>query len=128
MTDPIALQGILGLAAAPDLARVHASRACEGAMDVVVGGAPDEVPDRYAQTSPIEMVPLGIPQILISGAHDQPRRLEAVDAYAAVARKAGDDVEFIMAEESAHFEIINPRSTTWPIVRDAVRTLLQLER
>ncbi len=128
MTDPIALRGILGLAAAPDLARVHASGACEGAMDVVVGGAPDEVPGRYAQTSPIEMVPLGIPQILISGAHDLPRRLEAADAYAAVAREAGDDVELIMAEESGHFEMIDPRSTTWPIVREAVRTLLQLER
>ena len=127
MTDPVELRGVLGLAAAPDLARVHASGACEGAMDVLIGGAPDDLPDRYAQTSPIEMLPLGVPQILISGAHDLPRRLETGDAYVAAARDRGDDVELIVAEESAHFEMIDPRSTTWPIVRGAVRTLLQLK-
>lgn len=74
------------------------------------------------------MVPLSIPQILISGAHDLHRRLEAADAYAAVAREAGDDVELVMAEASAHFEMIDPGSTTWPIVQEVVRTRLQIER
>ena len=38
--------------------------------------------------------------------------------------KQGAPIEHIVASESGHFELIDPDSTTWPIVLDAARRLL----
>ncbi len=67
-------------------------------------------------------MPLGVPQILVIG------RFDAAWApvgwrYDAVTRDAGADVRSIDAPESGHFEMIDPSSSTWPLVRDAAREL-----
>ncbi|MFQ5790816.1 MAG: alpha/beta hydrolase family protein [Acidobacteriota bacterium] len=126
--DALRLRGALALAAAPDLALAHRKGVCDNVIDKLMGGSPEEVPDRYRQGSPIEMIPLGVPQILVNGAHDLPRRLAAVEGYAQAARDAGDSVQVITAEDSAHFEVIAPDSSTWPMVRDAALSLVGLVR
>lgn len=123
--SPIQVHGVLGLAPAPDLAFLHREEACNGAIDGLMGGSPEEVPDRYHAGSPGELVPLGAPQRLVIGLHDE--------AWAPVGRRyfdraqdAGDDVRLIHADESGHFEMIDPSTSTWPLVRDAARELLKL--
>jgi pimeloyl-ACP methyl ester carboxylesterase len=70
-------------------------------------------------------MPLGLPQILVIGRHD--RNWAAVGKrYYEAAKASGDDVRLVEAPESGHFEMIDPDSTTWPLVRDAVRELLGL--
>ena len=56
------------------------------------------------------------------------RRLEAIEAYAAKAKKLGDEARLVDAPESAHFEVIATESSTWPIVRDAALELLGVTR
>jgi len=127
--NPLRLRGVLALSAAPDLARIHRSGSCDGAMDTIMGGSPVEVPEHYRNGSPIEMLPLGVPRILITGRHDRPmRRIEAIEAYAAKAAKLDDNARLVFAPESAHFEVIAPDSSTWPMVRDAAFELLGVTR
>ena len=49
-----------------------------GACQALLGGEPDDVPERYAVASPAALLPLGVPQLLVHGARDDlvPRRSE----------------------------------------------------
>jgi acetyl esterase/lipase len=78
----------------------------------LMGGTPDEVPDRYALGSPIRRIPLGVPTLLVHGAADEtvpPRRSRD---FATAARAAGDDVTLI--EPAAdHRQVADPRHPAW---------------
>jgi hypothetical protein len=37
----------------------------------LLGGTPATVPERYAQASAIRLLPLGIPQVLVLGTHEE---------------------------------------------------------
>lgn len=121
--EPAELCGVLALAPATDLAYLHALGVCGGVVDRLMGGSPEQFPERYAEGSPKELVPLGVPQILILGRHD-PDWAPAGLRYEAAVRAAGADVRRIEAPESGHFEMIDPDSSTWPLVRAAVLELL----
>ena len=68
--DPPPLRGVVSLAGVADLRRAWELRLSSNVAATFLGGAPDEVPDRYKLASPIELLPLGVPQRLIHGAKD----------------------------------------------------------
>jgi len=121
--DPLVLRGVLALAPAAHLAILHADGTCEDAVDGLLGGSPATVPERYRDTSPPELVPIGVPQIVLVGRHDTTWRPNA-EAYYEVAREVRDPVEWRTAPDSGHFELVFPSSSTWPIVVQSVRDLL----
>ena len=124
--DPIAIQGVLALAPAPDLAYLHQQEVCDHVINKLMGGSPALVPERYRVASPPEMLPLGTRQIILTGAHDthwQPVGLRYYEA----AQLAGDDVEHILAHKSGHFEVFVPGTSTWELVRNAATSLLELD-
>jgi len=103
----------------------YAAKVCgSNVVEKLMGGNADAVPERYTQGSPIQMLPLGIRQVLIVGESDPIMPAASREAYAAAARKAGDTVELIEVPGS-HFEIIAPSSTAWPLVRDKAIQLLR---
>ncbi|MEM7281954.1 MAG: alpha/beta hydrolase [Pseudomonadota bacterium] len=116
-------RGILALAPAADLWYLHKIDICDGVVNKLMGGSPEEMPGRYAQGSPIQRQPLGIPQYVVIGAHDSTWK-PVVHRYCWAARESNDDVVWIDANESGHFEMIDPRSNTWPLVRNAAFGLL----
>jgi|APSaa5957512535_1039671.scaffolds.fasta_scaffold78670_1 acetyl esterase/lipase len=124
--NPVPLQGVLALAPAADLVYLHESGACDDVVDKLMEGSPQTYPDRYAQASIPELVPLGVPQILVIGRYDENWRKVGY-RYLEVARAAGDQVDEIDAPESGHFEMIDPDSTTWPLVLGAARELLGIK-
>lgn len=124
---PLPLRGVVSLAGVPDLRRFKRP-GCSDAVIQLLGGPPEKFPARYQQTSPIELLPLGVPQRLIHGRQDQVVPLELAREYEAAAVKKGDDVKLIDVEEAGHFELIAPQSSAWPAVEDAVLSLLGLER
>lgn len=89
-----------------------------------MGGAPSAVADRYAQGSPIELLPFGVRQVLIVGERDGVMPPAARRAYAAAAIRAGDTVEVIEVP-GGHFEVIAPSSVAWPTVRDKVLSVVR---
>jgi pimeloyl-ACP methyl ester carboxylesterase len=104
----------------PDLAP-----ACgENVIEALLGGTPATVPERYAQASAIRMLPLGVPQALIWGARDDQVPLAVAERYTRAARQAGDLVRLVVDTAAGHFETASPRSSTWPAVRSAIRSLL----
>lgn len=122
--DPLRLRAIVSLAGITDLRRYRPN--CGNAVTKLLGGSPEEVPDRYRQTSPIELLPLKIKQRLIHGSLDDIVPAEFSKAYFAAARKKGDSVRLSLIGTAGHFDLIASRSTAWPAVEEAVRSLLRL--
>lgn len=122
--DLLKLKGVLALAPAADLAFLHKTGVCEDVVDKLMGGSPQEVPERYAAGSVTALVPIGLPQVLLVGRHDEGWLPVGLHHFE-VAKAVNDNVRLIEAEESGHFEMIDPDSTTWPLVLNAVNELLE---
>ena len=123
----IAPRGVLGLAPAPDLEFLYEHGTCGNAAGLLMGGSPDEHPDRYAAGSVANRIPHSTPQVAVIGRYDETWRPVGV-RYAKAAEEQGAPIEVIDAQESGHFEMIDPDSTTWPLVLDAARALLGIQQ
>ena len=95
-----------------------------GVITSLLGGTPAAVPERYAQASAITLLPLGIPQVLVVGSHENFVPLPVVDAYVKAATTAGDHVRRILIPGAGHFEIASPLSFTWPQIKSAIGSLI----
>ena len=125
LPDPLALAGVVALAPAAALTQLHRQGACDKVIDRLMHGSPAEYPDRYAYAEPARMAPIGTRHTVLMGVHDA-EWTPFGEAYVTAARAIGDDmIDRVMAPESGHFEVINPTSTTWPLVLEAVRRYLR---
>ena len=66
--------------------------------------------------SPAELVPLGVPQLLVHGTEDGDVPAAIAERYAAAAQAAGDDVRLVV-EPGGHYEHLDPGSALWAHVR-----------
>ncbi|MDQ3389039.1 MAG: alpha/beta fold hydrolase [Gemmatimonadota bacterium] len=124
-SDPLPVRGVVSLAGITDLrAYGSGSGSCNAAVHPLLGGSPEEVPVRYAWTSPIEILPLGVPQRLLHGQLDAIVPVEQSERYASAAREAGDDAELWLLAGAGHFDLIAPFAPAWARVESAVRSLL----
>lgn len=126
--NPLPVRGVVALAPLADLAAsVSAERPlCNGSAAQLLGGAPGEVPKRYAQASPSELLPLGMPMVIVNGAEDRVVPPAHVAAFAEAARAAGDQVRLEIVPASGHFEPVAPGTAAFGIVLGAIRGLLGL--
>lgn len=125
MTDPLRLSGAVNLDGPADLkATIPAQQSICGAPVItdLIGGAPDQLPERYRAASPVELLPVGLPQAYFAG-----RMFAAqVAPYEAAAKGAGDAVESAAFPDLGHFLFVDPHSQVWPQVLKAVRHLLRI--
>ncbi len=122
--DPLHLRAALALGGVADLRQAWELGLGEGVARELIGGTPEEYPERYAATSPADLLPLGVPQILIHGELDAPVPYATCRDYAARATASGDDVTFIGLPDTGHFEIVDPRSAQWQHVSAAISKAL----
>lgn len=127
MSDPLPVRGVVDLAGPVDIsANIQGYEALcrDTVITSLLGGTPATVPERYAQASAIKLLPLGVPQVIIEGTHEDfvPRPL--AEAYVNAARRAGDPVRLVVVPDVGHFELASPRSSAWPSVASAIRALL----
>jgi dipeptidyl aminopeptidase/acylaminoacyl peptidase len=120
--NSIALRGLVALA---PLRRAWELKLSNTVVADLLGGSPQDLPDRYRSASPIELVPLGVSQRVLHGDNDDIVPLEISRRYVAVAKKSGDDSRLIEVAGAGHFELIDPRSSAWPAVKVAVLELVK---
>jgi len=118
--DPLPLRRVAALAAVSDLRRAWKLQLSSGAVAELLGGDPQEVSEAYALASPIELLPLGVPQILLHGDADEDVPYELSQRYHIAARAAGDDCTLVTLSATGHFELIDPHSAVWPHVLAAL--------
>ena len=125
LKDPIAIRGVLGLAAITDLAqyRIGPPDSCHSSVDQLLGGAPEKVSSRYAETSPSQRLPLGVPQVFIQGERDPIVDPASVRAYVESAKKSGDRALVLPLPSAGHFETSAPLPEVEPLLAEAWRIL-----
>ncbi|WP_344313131.1 alpha/beta hydrolase family protein [Fodinicola feengrottensis] len=84
-----------------------------GAVQALLGGSPEAVPERYTLASPSERIPVGVPISLVHGDIDSIVPIEQSERYAAKAQAAGDKVTFVKVSDADHFAMINPKTPAW---------------
>lgn len=117
--SPLPVSGIVDLSGVLDLESAYAA----GRGDVLdVLGLDDGtlLEDRAAHTSPIKLLPLGVPQTLIIGSEDNPWRLDSHARYQKLGRESGDDIELVTLEGANHFDVVDACSSAWTSILAAV--------
>jgi acetyl esterase/lipase len=99
-----------------DLTAAHDQELGSGAVRAFLGGAPAEVPDRYAAADPVRLLPTGATVLCVHGAADDDVPVEQSERYAAAAAAAGDRVE-LRVVPGDHMTLIDPASSAWATVR-----------
>jgi pimeloyl-ACP methyl ester carboxylesterase len=125
---PLRVRGVLNLAGPVDLTldmRGYEILCRDTVITGLLGGAPAEVPHRYSQASASMRLPIGIPQALLIGEHEDFVPRPQAEAYVRVAKESGDPAQLLVIPNVGHFEIASPYASTWPRVASVIRSLLE---
>ena len=118
--DPFIPNGVITLAGINDLElyRAEGPGRCgePDTVDALIAGHPGDAP--YADTSPDQLLPMQVEQVIISGA------LDPIVAYAQEAQTAGDPVTEVTLDDAGHFELIDPTAPAWEVIMGEVERLL----
>ena len=110
-SDPLRLRHAFSLGGLGDLKAMHqyhGDAVCGAGTIPLLTGADARADDPYSDTSPVNLLPLGIPVTMIVGAYDMalPPFFDA--AYRDLAAKKGDRVEVILQPDGGHFDVVAP--------------------
>jgi pimeloyl-ACP methyl ester carboxylesterase len=124
-SDPLRLGGVVNLDGPADLKAMLALQQPICGSPVItdlLGGAPDERPERYRAASPVELLPFDGRQAFFAG-----RMFAAhVAPYEAAVKRTGDTIHTTVLADAGHFVFIDPVSDVWPMVLKSVRGLLSM--
>ena len=116
------LHGAVALAPISDLRRAYDLHLSNDAVVEFLGGTPAQVPEHYAEASPIEL-PIKTSQLLLHGTQDNIVPIEMSRSYVAAKSKKHEKASLIELD-CGHFEVIDPKSAAYPHVERAVLDLL----
>jgi len=114
----------ISLAGVSDLRLAWKNRLGHGTVTRLMGGTPDEHPDRYNAGSPIELLPTGARLVLVHGAADDTVPISQSEAFVQTAERLGDRSTLVKLDGTGHFELIDPESEAWSSIAGAVLSLL----
>jgi acetyl esterase/lipase len=92
----------------------------EAARLELSGGVVHELlpPDAYPLASPSELLPLGVPHLLVHGEDDDTVPVGLSRDYHAAAVAAGDRADLVTLPRVGHYEHLDPSSAAWRAVID----------
>ncbi|MCX7114736.1 MAG: alpha/beta hydrolase [Gammaproteobacteria bacterium] len=129
---PLKLKAAVSLGGVVDLkvTRLAAEKICGadvigGLLGVNHGNITDA---RYAETSPMEMLPIAVPQILISGDADRVVPTQLSEWYMKRAKATADDATLVVVPFAGHHEYIAPNSVVWPVLNELVKRYIKLDQ
>jgi acetyl esterase/lipase len=114
--SPFVPKAVLGLAAITDLASyAQGDSSCQRMTQRLMGGMPQEYPNRYAQASPTELG-LAVPSVLLHGDADSivPFGHAGAVTSARIRRIGG----------AGHFDLIHPLTPAFPMLLEELEALL----
>jgi acetyl esterase/lipase len=115
--------GVLALAPVCDLRAAYSRHLGQGAVAALLGGGPDDVPDRFLAADPLARLPLGAAMMLVHGVDDDVVPVDLSRGFVEAARAAGDSAELVALPGVEHFGVIDPESEAWPSVLRALAAL-----
>ncbi|HTC36911.1 MAG TPA: alpha/beta hydrolase [Bryobacteraceae bacterium] len=110
------LRGVAGLAPISDLRRAWTLQLGGGVVRELMGGTPEQIPQRYDAASPRELLPISVPQRLLHGSADTVVPFDMSQRFA----KASGNSKLIPLPGAGHADLIDPQSRVWPTVQKAI--------
>src|SRR5262249_20793727 len=120
------LAGVVSLAGVSDLLELdkgHRSAKQKTPITEFVGTNPAEAPDIVKRVSPIELLPLGVEQVLVHGDMDINVPIGASYLYNNKASTVGDKTRLKTVPLADHFTLVDPATPYWREVVEAIDTL-----
>ena len=119
--EPHPVDRVVGLAPVGDLRAAARDHVGADATQSLLGGSPDEVPERYDAADPMTRMtdPPGCEVVVVHGADDE--QLPVGNSRGLAARHP--HIAFHELEGIEHFGLIDPLSQAWPVVRAALSGL-----
>ena len=124
VAEPLRLAGAIALAGVCDLREGWRRRLSDGVVGQLMDGSPAEHPERYAAASPADLLPVGVPQVLVHGTADVHVPYALSRDYADAAHAVEDPVELVTLDGVGHFELVDPATRAWGTVLEATLRLL----
>lgn len=122
--ERVRIRVVVGLAPVADLRLAHEWRLSDDAAALLVGAGASEAPLDFRLASPADLLPLGVPQVLVHGTADDDVPYEMSVRYHRAAQAAGDECELVSLEGVDHYDLIVPTSTAWSTARTHLLTAL----
>jgi acetyl esterase/lipase len=126
----IPLRGAISLAGAVDLRlTIDLSGYSTFAHDKdevydLMGGRPQDLPDRYKAGNPGDLLPFQVPQLLIQGPADDQIPPELPARWVEMSRRLGDSATVNIIPAADHLDVVDPDSRAWGAVSDGVRKMI----
>jgi acetyl esterase/lipase len=108
---------VVSLAGVCDLAGAYRLRLGQGAAGELMGGGPEEFPERYLAADPMAAIPVAANVVLIHGLADDRVPWQQSESYATAASAAGGQARCVLLPDAGHFDVIDPLSLAWPAVQ-----------
>jgi acetyl esterase/lipase len=109
----VQVTGVVSQAGVLDLVRAWEWRLSKGVVRRLLGGTPEQRPERYAAASPAARLPIGVPTLLTHGGRDEivpPAMSEEFH------RAAGDGCELVLLPDEDHMGHLDPENGLWKAV------------
>jgi len=118
------VRGVVSLAGVVNLIRAYELHLSSDAVVEFLGGRPNDVPDHYHEADPVQLVIPEVRQILIQGLADDVVPPEFSRRYVERKQKSKEHIALVELPKADHFDLIDPRSTAWTHLEDALLQLL----
>lgn len=123
-SEPLPFRATVPLAGVLDLRACWELNLSNGAVLDFLGGTPEDVPDHYTAASPAELLPSGVPHLLVHGTEDENVPVTMSETYHAASICAGGSASFLALPGTDHFDVIDPESRVWPEIAAAILALM----
>lgn len=107
------ITGVVALAPVSDLRAADRLGLSNHAVRELLGDNEEQLGGRTREASPIELLPLGVAQLVVHGDADTDVPQELALAYVDAATSAGDSVDMFTPTGVDHFDIIDPTTDVW---------------
>lgn len=109
----VSLAGVVDLIASAHSTEPGGGVELRRAIEDFLASTPDQAPIRYALASPLELLPIGVPQLILHGSADDRVPIDQSQQYAAASVAAGDATQIIEVDGADHFQMLESTKAWW---------------
>jgi acetyl esterase/lipase len=120
----VKVRGAVSLAGVVDLKEADRLGLGSDATAGFLGGHWEQQEERYRCSSPMALLPIGVPQVLVHGTQDAVVPPSMSENYESQATKHGDAVRYIPVDGVGHRDLIDPRGIGWTTAETELQHLI----
>lgn len=126
--DPLPISAVVSIAGLPDLQGAPEAIALvcgENIVGRLTGPATPAHADVFADTSPLRLLPLRTPVVMVHGAFDNIAPPWHGSDYRKAARAKGEAAAVVVVPDAGHFELVWPGAPAWDEIASRIQAALR---